>query len=106
MLISREAWQRVGVFDERLDSRHEDLDFCWRARLAGFRVLMTPLARRPPPATRPRRGERPAERHRRSERYYEERAAIVGDAQELRSAVAAVGAAAGDPHRGRSDWRT
>ena len=26
---------------------HEDLDFCWRARLAGFRVLMTPLARAP-----------------------------------------------------------
>ena len=76
MLISREAWQRVGLFDERLDSRHEDLDFCWRARLAGFHVLMTPLARarhRDASAA----GERPAERHRRTERYYEERAAIV-----------------------------
>ena len=76
MLISREAWQRVGLFDERLDSRHEDLDFCWRARLAGFHVLMTPLAgarHRDASAT----GERPPERHRRTERYYEERAAIV-----------------------------
>jgi GT2 family glycosyltransferase len=76
MLISREAWQQTGLFDERLDTRHEDLDFCWRARIAGFRVLMTPLAR-----ARHRdasvAGERPPERHRRSERYYEERAAIV-----------------------------
>ncbi len=76
MLISRDAWQRVGLFDERLDSRHEDLDFCWRARLAGFHVLMTPLAgARHRDATAA--GERPPERHRRTERYYEERAAIV-----------------------------
>jgi GT2 family glycosyltransferase len=76
MLISREAWQRTGLFDERLDTRHEDLDFCWRARLAGFHVLMTPLARarhRDASAA----GERPAERHRRTDRYYEERASIV-----------------------------
>jgi GT2 family glycosyltransferase len=44
MLVSRGAWQRTGAFDERLDGHHDDLDFCWRARLAGFRVLMTPLA--------------------------------------------------------------
>jgi GT2 family glycosyltransferase len=77
MLISREAWQRTGLFDERLDSRHEDLDFCWRVRLAGFHVLMTPLARarhRDASAA----GERPPARHRRSDRYYEDRAAITG----------------------------
>lgn len=45
MLVSRDAWKRAGSFDERLDSRHADLDLCWRARVAGFRVLMTPLAR-------------------------------------------------------------
>ena len=44
MLISREAWQRTGPFDERFAGHHDDLDFCWRARVAGFRVLMTPLA--------------------------------------------------------------
>jgi GT2 family glycosyltransferase len=44
MLVSRGVWQRAGGFDERLDGHHDDLDFCWRARLAGFRVLMTPLA--------------------------------------------------------------
>jgi GT2 family glycosyltransferase len=76
MLISRETWTRVGLLDERLDSRHDDLDFCWRARLAGFKVLMTPLAR-----ARHRRagarGERRDPDRRRSERYYQDRAAIA-----------------------------
>ncbi len=45
MLVSRAAWHRAGAPDERLSPVHEDLDFCWRARLAGFRVLMAPAAR-------------------------------------------------------------
>jgi GT2 family glycosyltransferase len=45
MLLSRAVWQRIGTFDERLHGENAELDFCWRARLAGFRVLMTPLAR-------------------------------------------------------------
>lgn len=44
MLVSRQAWGRVGLPDERLASSRQDVDFCWRARLAGFRVLMTPKA--------------------------------------------------------------
>lgn len=76
MLISREAWQRTGTFDERYAGHHDDLDFCWRARLAGFRVLMTPLAR-----ARHRgasaRGERVQEHRRRSTRYYAERAGLA-----------------------------
>ena len=36
MLVSREAWRRTGPFDERVAGHHNDLDFCWRARLAGF----------------------------------------------------------------------
>src|SRR5262245_15600762 len=76
MLVSREAWQRTGPFDERFSGHHDDLDFCWRARLAGFRVLMTPLA-----TARHRdassRGERPAEERRRSTSYYAERAALA-----------------------------
>ncbi|HJS27420.1 MAG TPA: glycosyltransferase family 2 protein, partial [Actinomycetota bacterium] len=75
MLISRDAWRRTGPFDERFAGHHDDLDFCWRARLAGFRVLMTPLA-----TARHRdaavRGERADERHR-STRYYAERAALA-----------------------------
>ena len=44
MLVAREAWRRAGLFDERLDTCHADLDFCWRIRLAGFRVLVDPRA--------------------------------------------------------------
>jgi GT2 family glycosyltransferase len=76
MLISREALQRAGPFDERFAGHHDDLDFCWRARLAGFRVLMTPLA-----VVRHRgasaRGERSQVHRRRSSRYYAERAALA-----------------------------
>jgi GT2 family glycosyltransferase len=76
MLVSREAWQRTGPFDERFAGHHDDLDFCWRARLAGFRVLMTPLATaRHRDATA--RGERGQEQRSRSTRYYAERAALA-----------------------------
>jgi GT2 family glycosyltransferase len=74
MLISRDAWQRIGGFDERLDDRQEELDLCWRARLAGFRVLMTPLAR-----VRHRAASAAGDRGRprRRNRYEEDRAAIA-----------------------------
>ncbi len=76
MLVSREAWQRTGPFDERYAGHYDDLDFCWRARLAGFRVLMTPLAQaRHRAATQ--HGERREEHRRRSSRYYAERAALA-----------------------------
>jgi GT2 family glycosyltransferase len=76
MLISRDCLQRVGVPDERFTSHHEDLDFCWRARLAGYRVLMTPLARARHLAASTR-GDRPDEHRPRSARYYGERAALA-----------------------------
>jgi GT2 family glycosyltransferase len=44
MLVSRQAWSRIGPPDERLSAAGDELDFCWRARVAGFRVLMTPRA--------------------------------------------------------------
>ena len=44
MLVAREAWQRAGPPDDRLRPAHGDLDFCWRVRIAGFRVLMDPAA--------------------------------------------------------------
>src|SRR6266542_33884 len=77
MLVSKEAWDRIGPPDERFDSHHEDLDFCWRARLAGFRVLMTPGAEaRHREATL--RGERGLEAHRGPQiRYGRERAALA-----------------------------
>ena len=76
MLVSREAWQRTGQFDERYGGHHDDLDFCWRARVAGYRVLMTPLAQaRHQDAGA--RGERPEHHRRRSSRYYAERSGIA-----------------------------
>jgi GT2 family glycosyltransferase len=76
MLVSSEAWERTGPFDERYGGHHDDLDFCWRARVAGFRVVMTPLAvvRHAEAATR---GQRATEHRRRSPRYYAERAALA-----------------------------
>lgn len=75
MLVTRETWQRTGPPDERLDHR-EDLDLCWRARLAGFRVVMTPLAQaRHRSASE--RGERAEEHRLRGPRYYAERAAVA-----------------------------
>ena len=75
MLVSRECLQRTGVPDERFASHHEDLDLCWRARLAGFRVLMTPLARARHMAASTH-GKRRDDRSR-SSRYYGERAALA-----------------------------
>lgn len=76
MLVSRAAWQRTGLPDERFESHHEDLDFCWRARLAGFRVLMTPLAQASHRDASARGERRERERHR-SSRYFAERAALA-----------------------------
>jgi GT2 family glycosyltransferase len=75
MLISRGAWARTGLPDERLGS-HEDLDYCWRVRLAGFRVLVAPLA-----VVRHKgaslRGEGGSGRGRRYGRLYKERAGLA-----------------------------
>jgi GT2 family glycosyltransferase len=76
MLIAREAWERAGVWDERLDRAHADLDFCWRIRVAGYRVVMTPLARVRVEGTAAGApsGDRGGGR---SRRYEEDRAAIA-----------------------------
>lgn len=76
MLVSREAWQRTGHLDERYGGHHDDLDFCWRARVAGFRVLMTPLAQARH-ADASVRGERPGPQRRRSSRYHAERSGLA-----------------------------
>jgi GT2 family glycosyltransferase len=43
MLIGRDVWRMIGLYDERLGL--DDVDLCWRARIAGWRVVMTPGAR-------------------------------------------------------------
>ncbi len=44
MLLRREALERVGLFDEEFFAYHEDLDWCIRARAAGYRVGYVPSA--------------------------------------------------------------
>jgi GT2 family glycosyltransferase len=75
MLISRDAWIRAGLFDERLETCHADLDFCWRVRLAGYRVVMNPGAVVLHRAAW-QRGERPGWTGAR-ERYLAERAGLM-----------------------------
>jgi GT2 family glycosyltransferase len=75
MLVSREAWSRVGPPDGRLAPAHADLDFCWRARLGGFRVIVHPRAvalHRNAGSRGERRGSNPER-----VRFFAERAALA-----------------------------
>ncbi|MEX2420527.1 MAG: hypothetical protein WD670_01785, partial [Actinomycetota bacterium] len=76
MLISRRAWLGAGLPDDRLGSSSETLDYCWRVRVHGFRVLWTPLAQ-----VRHVRagatGVRAGERRVAGPRYLDERAALA-----------------------------
>lgn len=45
LLATRQAWERVGMLDERYFIYAEDADWCLRARAAGFRLLFVPTAR-------------------------------------------------------------
>jgi GT2 family glycosyltransferase len=44
MLLRREALEHVGLFDPEFFAYHEDLDWCARARQAGYRVAYIPSA--------------------------------------------------------------
>jgi hypothetical protein len=45
LLASREAWERVGLLDERYFIYAEDADWCLRARALGYTLLFVPTAR-------------------------------------------------------------
>jgi hypothetical protein len=45
LLARREAWERVGLLDERYHLYAEDADWCLRARALGYRLLFVPTAR-------------------------------------------------------------
>ncbi|MGH3098990.1 MAG: glycosyltransferase [Streptosporangiales bacterium] len=38
MLVRREVWDQLGGFDPMLPLYRDDIDFCWRAARAGYRV--------------------------------------------------------------------
>jgi GT2 family glycosyltransferase len=45
MLVNRKVFDEVGFLDTRLFMYGEDVDFCWRARSAGFKLAAVPRAR-------------------------------------------------------------
>jgi GT2 family glycosyltransferase len=76
MLVAKDAWAKIGPPDERFTHALEDLDFCWRAQLAGFHILMAPAA----VAFHRRagvRGERAGSPRPARARYYRERGALA-----------------------------
>ena len=58
MLVRADLFGAIGGFDPEISMFGEDIDLCWRARLAGARVVVAPAAtsatsRRPPARQRP-----------------------------------------------------
>ncbi len=71
MLVRRDVWDELGGFDASLPMFRDDLDFCWRARSSGRRVVVATSAvvhhreaathgRRPVDAGTPKHPDRPA----------------------------------------------
>ena len=75
MLVGRDAWSRAGPPDERLQTGQMELDFCWRIRLAGFRVLVNPLAHARHRSASSRQGRAGATPE--GDRYLAERAGLL-----------------------------
>ncbi|MYR62233.1 glycosyltransferase [Streptomyces sp. SID625] len=44
MLVRRDIFEQLGGFDRRLPLMRDDVDLCWRAHTAGYRVLVAPDA--------------------------------------------------------------
>jgi len=40
MLVKKEVIEKVGILDEEYYLYYEDVDFCWRVRIAGYRILV------------------------------------------------------------------
>ncbi len=45
MLVRRDVWEDLRGFDPALPGTGDDVDFCWRNRLAGHRVVVVPTAK-------------------------------------------------------------
>ena len=45
MLVRRDVWEALGGFDPALPGTGDDIDLCWRNRLAGHRVVVVPAAK-------------------------------------------------------------
>ena len=45
MLIKREVVEKVGLFDPDYFNNYEDVDFCERAKVAGYKIMLVPQAK-------------------------------------------------------------
>jgi hypothetical protein len=45
MLVHRQVWERIGLFDPRFFMYYEDLDFCIRAKEVGYRIVCATQAK-------------------------------------------------------------
>lgn len=45
MFIRRDVFEYLGGFDPAIPGRGDDVDLCWRNRLAGYRVIVVPEAK-------------------------------------------------------------
>lgn len=64
MLVRRDVWDALRGFDPALPSTGDDVDFCWRARLAGHRVVVVPAGRMQHVVDRPENAPTPFAEHR------------------------------------------
>jgi len=44
MLVPKEICQKIGLLEESFFMYVEDMDWCWRARIAGFQIVLAPHA--------------------------------------------------------------
>lgn len=42
MYVKREVFNKVGLFEENFFMYHDDIEFCFKARQAGYRVVLSP----------------------------------------------------------------
>ncbi len=45
LMARKEVWQKVGLLDEDYHFLYEDVDWCWRARKIGFKLVVVPEAK-------------------------------------------------------------
>lgn len=45
LLVKRSVFEEIGGFDDEYFTNTDDLDLCWRAKLAGYRTIINPSAK-------------------------------------------------------------
>lgn len=45
LMATREVWDKIGLLDEDYKFLYEDVDWCWRARKLGYKLMVVPDAK-------------------------------------------------------------